>query len=50
MQKSFSVKSFTWEDSPDKIVKIRKVVELGKGLTWQAAKELRKEHKGAWIV
>ena len=48
----FTVKSVQWvmEKFQNQDTPTRKVIDLGKDLTWQAAKKLSKENKGSWVV
>jgi hypothetical protein len=50
--KRFTVKGEQWvmEKFQNQDTPTRKIIDLGKDLTWQAAKKMSKENKGSWIV
>jgi hypothetical protein len=50
--KRFTVKAVQWvmEKFKDQDTPTRKVIDLGKNLTWQEAKKMKKENKDSWIV
>jgi hypothetical protein len=52
VEKKFTVKAFQWvmEKHKDQDYPTRKLVEVGKDLSWQNAKKMQKENVGSWIV
>ena len=50
--KRFTVKAVQWamEKFKNQDTPTRKIINLGKDLTWQQAKKMSKENKGSWIV
>lgn len=52
VEKKFAVKAFQWvmEKHKDQDYPTRKLVEVGKDLSWQDAKKMQKENIGSWIV
>lgn len=50
--KRFTVKAVQWvmEKFKDQDTPTRKVIDLGKDLTWVEAKKMCKENKNSWIV
>lgn len=50
--KRFTVKAVQWvmEKFKNQDTPTRKIVELGKDLTWQEAKKMMKANKNSWIV
>jgi hypothetical protein len=50
--KRFTVKAVQWvmEKFENQDTPTRKIIDLGKDLTWQEAKKMTKENKNSWIV
>jgi hypothetical protein len=50
--KRFTVKAVQWvmEKFKDQDTPTRKIIDLGKDLTWQEAKKMCKENKNSWII
>lgn len=50
--KRFTVKSNQWvmEKFQNQDTPTRKIIDLGKDLTWQEAKKMKKENKNSWII
>jgi hypothetical protein len=50
--KRFTVKAVQWvmEKFQNQDTPTRKIIDLGKGLTWQEAKKMKKENKNSWII
>ena len=50
--KRFTVKAVQWvmEKFQNQDTPTRKIIDLGKDLTWQEAKKMKKENKNSWII
>ena len=50
--KRFTVKAAQWvmEKFQNQDTPTRKIIDLGKGLTWLEAKKMKKENKNSWII